>query len=269
MPLEKKIRVKKPASKKKTSAHHVKKSVSAEPPASKDLAVCEVALPAAPQHTLVSRMTVVLNRTVLVSSIAAYVIAFVLVGVSTVTLAVQSLCLPYAQAGQAVSANTDGSCPAGYSDDGNPPVAAAASAAATSSATSTGGTTVPPAVPAAGGGGTSGVAPPSGPTGGITPVGTLGANLQAAGVVAYGPGDPANIGVYIAKFILFFFGALGMMFTVYIFYAGFLWLTAAGEEDKVNKARAIIFHSIFAIAICLMAFTLSNAWLKGLADAAR
>lgn len=90
-----------------------------------------------------------------------------------------------------------------------------------------------------------------------------------AGVTAYGSCVPAKIGVYIAQFLLFFFGALGMMFTCYIFYAGFLWLTAAGEEDKVKKARAIIFHSIFALAICVMAFTISMAWLKGLANAAR
>jgi len=47
---------------------------------------------------------------------------------------------------------------------------------------------------------------------------------------------------------------LGIIFIVLMTYAGFLWMTAGGEEEKITKARKLIFNSIIALAIVLAAF---------------
>ncbi|MBI4268596.1 hypothetical protein HY627_02080 [Candidatus Uhrbacteria bacterium] len=80
-------------------------------------------------------------------------------------------------------------------------------------------------------------------------------------------GTTASVGQFVAQFLVFFFGALGLMFFCYMVYAGFLWLTAAGEEDKVKKARAIIFHSMMGLIVCLVSFSVAQGWLGMLGKA--
>lgn len=87
----------------------------------------------------------------------------------------------------------------------------------------------------------------------------------AAGFTNTEKGETANIGQFVAQFLIFFFGALGLMFLCYIVYAGFLWLSAAGEDDKIKKARGIIFHSVFGLIISVVSFAVAEAWMSNLA----
>ena len=50
---------------------------------------------------------------------------------------------------------------------------------------------------------------------------------------------------------LFFVAAI-----LYIFYAAWLYLTAAGDEEKVKKAKNQLLYSIVAIAVALLAGTM-------------
>jgi preprotein translocase subunit SecG len=50
---------------------------------------------------------------------------------------------------------------------------------------------------------------------------------------------------------LFFVAAI-----LFIFYAAWLYLTAAGDEDKVQKAKSQLLYSIVAIAVALLAGTM-------------
>ncbi|MCL5017460.1 MAG: pilin [Patescibacteria group bacterium] len=50
---------------------------------------------------------------------------------------------------------------------------------------------------------------------------------------------------------LFFVAAI-----LFIFYAAWLYLTAAGDEDKVAKAKNQLMYSIVAIAVALLAGTM-------------
>lgn len=102
----------------------------------------------------------------------------------------------------------------------------------------------------------------------ITPDGPLAGELINAGKVIVGnEGRTADLGVIVARFLQFFFGALGLLFSAFIFYAGFSWITAAGDEKKVGNARGIIFHSLLGLIVCLASFSLASAWLDGLAKA--
>ncbi len=50
---------------------------------------------------------------------------------------------------------------------------------------------------------------------------------------------------------------LGTLFVVFIIYAGFLWLTAAGNEQRVDKAKKIIFESTIGLIIVIAAYAIT------------
>ena len=51
---------------------------------------------------------------------------------------------------------------------------------------------------------------------------------------------------------------VGIIFTVLMVYAGYLWMTARGEESQIEKAKNIINASIIGIIITLGAYSISN-----------
>jgi uncharacterized membrane protein len=57
---------------------------------------------------------------------------------------------------------------------------------------------------------------------------------------------------------------LGIIFTVLLIYAGFLWMTARGEETKVEKAKNIIITAIIGLIIVLAAYSISYFVTKAL-----
>ncbi|KKR34904.1 MAG: hypothetical protein UT67_C0005G0016 [Candidatus Magasanikbacteria bacterium GW2011_GWA2_40_10] len=89
---------------------------------------------------------------------------------------------------------------------------------------------------------------------------------QEIGAKAYGSTATANtLSETVGKIIKIVLGLLGTIFLVLIVYAGFLWMTAAGEEEKVTKAMNILKTSVIGLVIILAAysityFVLSNAF---------
>ncbi len=61
-------------------------------------------------------------------------------------------------------------------------------------------------------------------------------------------------------------GFLGIIFLVLMLYAGFLWMTAQGDEGKVKKAREMITQAIIGIIIITAAFAISNFVLTSLVN---
>lgn len=51
---------------------------------------------------------------------------------------------------------------------------------------------------------------------------------------------------------------LGIIMVIYIFYAGFVWLTAGGDEDKVKKAKGIIKNSVIGLIIVLASYSVAS-----------
>lgn len=58
----------------------------------------------------------------------------------------------------------------------------------------------------------------------------------------------------VARFINVFLGILGTIFIAYIVYAGYLWMTAGGEEEKTTQARTHIRNAVIGLVIILTAF---------------
>ena len=68
-------------------------------------------------------------------------------------------------------------------------------------------------------------------------------------------GEPEQLVGKIINVILAF---LGVIFLILTIYAGFLWMTASGEEKKVAKAKGILSSSVTGLVIILAAYLLVN-----------
>lgn len=65
---------------------------------------------------------------------------------------------------------------------------------------------------------------------------------------------PGTLQEIIATLVRQVLAFLGVLFIVLILYGGFTWMTAAGAEDRVAKAKKIISASIIGLAIVLVSY---------------
>jgi hypothetical protein len=79
-------------------------------------------------------------------------------------------------------------------------------------------------------------------------------DIQQGGAAEAGSQLPLVIGRIIRTIL----GLLGIIFLVLMVYAGFLWMTARGESDPVDKAKDIIKQSIIGIIIIFVAYALTG-----------
>lgn len=84
----------------------------------------------------------------------------------------------------------------------------------------------------------------------------LGAAAGSQGANLGQPSDPRYIAAIIIRAVL---GLLGTIFLVLTIYAGFLWMTSAGSEEKVSKAKKLLFDGVIGMAIILAAYSIT--WL--------
>lgn len=59
------------------------------------------------------------------------------------------------------------------------------------------------------------------------------------------------------RIIRAFLSLIGIIFMSYIIYAGYLWMTASGEEEKIRKAKAILRGCIIGLIITLSAYVIT------------
>jgi hypothetical protein len=70
-----------------------------------------------------------------------------------------------------------------------------------------------------------------------------------------------------ARIIQIFLGLLGTIALGLIIYAGFLWMTAAGNEEKIDQAKKILVSAVIGLAIILSAFGIATFILNSLLGA--
>ncbi|MBU4421768.1 pilin [Patescibacteria group bacterium] len=71
----------------------------------------------------------------------------------------------------------------------------------------------------------------------------------------------------IASIINVAMGLLGMVVVVLILAGGFLWMTAAGSEEKISKAKSLIFGGVIGLAIILSAYAVAQFVVTSLLNA--
>lgn len=82
-----------------------------------------------------------------------------------------------------------------------------------------------------------------------------GANIPTGDV------SPVDIVTTIINTLL---GILGVILVLLVVYAGFLWMTAAGEEQKISKAKALLGNAVVGLAIILASYAIASFTIKSL-----
>ncbi len=86
--------------------------------------------------------------------------------------------------------------------------------------------------------------------------------LEKLGGTIYGSESAAtahsDIAVMIGSIIKAAIALLGVIFVVLIVYAGFLWMTARGQEDQVTKAKDTIQRSVIGLLIVIAAYAITT-----------
>jgi heme/copper-type cytochrome/quinol oxidase subunit 2 len=92
----------------------------------------------------------------------------------------------------------------------------------------------------------------------------LGLTPEVEGALGLGTQD---VRVTIARIINVFMGLLGIIAVVIVLYGGFLWMTASGNEDRVEKAKKLIVAGIIGLAIILSAYAIASFVVTSLVNA--
>ncbi len=67
-----------------------------------------------------------------------------------------------------------------------------------------------------------------------------------------------DIRITVARIVRIAFGLLGTIALLLVLYAGFLWMTAAGDEEKVRRAKSTLASAIIGLVIILAAFGITS-----------
>lgn len=93
----------------------------------------------------------------------------------------------------------------------------------------------------------------------------LDVGLEDAGTAAtYSSQDPAVIVGTLIKVVV---GLLGIIFLILTIYAGVLWMTAAGDDKQVAKAKSILTSSVVGLVIVLSAYAITDFVVNNLTNA--
>lgn len=97
--------------------------------------------------------------------------------------------------------------------------------------------------------------------------GTAGAQLiqpgdQPAGIAA-ATGGEGGLRAIILRIVDFFLLFLGLIAVIMVIYGGVTYVTAAGNQESVDKAKKIIMYAVIGIIIVLLSFALVNTVIRG------
>jgi hypothetical protein len=64
-------------------------------------------------------------------------------------------------------------------------------------------------------------------------------------------------------------GVLGIIVVILILAGGFLWMTAGGSDEKITKAKGLIFGGVIGLAIVLSAYAIAQFVITSLLNATK
>jgi hypothetical protein len=80
--------------------------------------------------------------------------------------------------------------------------------------------------------------------------------------------ETSDVTVLVSIIIQAMLGLLGVIFIVLIIYAGIAWMTAEGEEAKVEKAQKIMRNATIGLIIVISAYAISYFVINALSQRA-
>jgi len=72
----------------------------------------------------------------------------------------------------------------------------------------------------------------------------------------------ADLKATVVNIITFVLGLLGLIAVIMILYGGFTWLTAGGNEDKIDSAKKIISAAAIGLVVVLISWAIVTFVIK-------
>lgn len=91
--------------------------------------------------------------------------------------------------------------------------------------------------------------------------------LEVIGEEGYGTSEEGNLAVTIGNLINQALAVLGIIIVVLIIYGGFLWMTAGGNSENVDKAKKIIINATIGLIIVLAAYSITYFVIQAVMNA--
>lgn len=92
-------------------------------------------------------------------------------------------------------------------------------------------------------------------------------NVGATGEAIYGSTSSQELPVLVGRIINVVLGFLGVILVVLVIYAGFLWMTASGDEGKVKKAKLILGQAIAGMVLIFAAYSITSFVINSISSA--
>jgi len=86
-------------------------------------------------------------------------------------------------------------------------------------------------------------------------------DVDVRGTLQLGDRDPREIAAGIINIVL---GFLGILAVVIILLGGFKWMTAGGNQDRVDEAKKLIMAGVIGLIIILASFGMASFILRSL-----
>lgn len=84
---------------------------------------------------------------------------------------------------------------------------------------------------------------------------------------AAGFSGTTTLPVLVGNFIKQAMALLGIILVVFVIYAGFLWMTAAGNDEKIKKAKAIISSAVIGLVLIFAAYAITGFVIDAITNA--
>ncbi|MDP3043663.1 MAG: hypothetical protein Q8N21_04660 [bacterium] len=82
----------------------------------------------------------------------------------------------------------------------------------------------------------------------------------------YAPYSETTFAVMAGTIVQAFLSLLGIIFIILILYAGYNWMTAGGEEEKIRKAKDTLWRAIIGLIIIVGSYAIWNFVFKYLIE---
>lgn len=79
------------------------------------------------------------------------------------------------------------------------------------------------------------------------------ADLKTVGL----PGEPDRPADPVVNLIRMFLGFLALVFLVIILYAGFKWMTSAGNSETIDKAKKIMTSALIGLLVIFLSYAIT------------
>jgi hypothetical protein len=86
---------------------------------------------------------------------------------------------------------------------------------------------------------------------------------------ATGTTGQTDLGILVGNFINAALGLLGIVLVVIVIYAGFLWMTAQGNDEKVKQAKKMITNAVIGLVLIFAAYAITTFVVTAIDNATR